>query len=256
MAHGVNTTVVEYDPVVYEFATRYFDLKENNPPVLQDAVGYTAQLAKIAPATYDYIVHDVFTGGAEPVDLFTLEFFQSLHALLAPRGTVAIVCEYVILLTFAFPPSPESSHWQIATNRKIQNYAGDLSLPAPKIIYRTIKQVFPTCRIFRETPPDAESIKANKGMDFTNVVIFCKKSPPTEPLTFRHPTLADYLQSSARQEYLGLSHEVPESDMLGEGDDIMRRNETGKVARWHDQSAMGHWGLMRIVIPAFVWEKW
>ncbi|KAG6198281.1 hypothetical protein E4U10_007081 [Claviceps purpurea] len=226
VAHGINTTVVEYDPVVYEFATKYFDLKENNPPVLQDAVGYTAQLANIAPATYDYIVHDVFTGGAEPVDLFTLEFFQSLHALLAPRGTVAI------------------------------NYAGDLSLPAPKIIYRTIKQVFPTCRIFRETPPDAENIKANKGMDFTNVVVFCKKSPPTEPLTFRRPTLADYLQSSARQEYLGLSHEVPESDLLGEGDDIMRRNETDKVARWHDQSAMGHWGLMRIVIPAFVWEKW
>lgn len=98
MAHGINTTVVEYDPVVYEFAAKYFDLKENNPPVLQDAVGYTAELAKIAPETYDYIVHDVFTGGAEPVELFTLEFFQGLHTLLAPEGTVAIVREDSLLL--------------------------------------------------------------------------------------------------------------------------------------------------------------
>ncbi|KAG6034578.1 hypothetical protein E4U41_006484, partial [Claviceps citrina] len=90
VAHGINTTVVEYDPVVYEFAVRYFDLKENNPPVLQDAVSYTAELSKIAPATYDYIVHDVFTGGAEPVELFTLEFFRGLHTLLVPAGTVAI----------------------------------------------------------------------------------------------------------------------------------------------------------------------
>lgn len=76
---------------MHELAVKYFDLKENNPPVLQDAVTYTASLAKTAPATYDYIVHDVFTGGAEPVDLFTLEFFQGLHALLKPEGTIAIV---------------------------------------------------------------------------------------------------------------------------------------------------------------------
>ncbi|KAK2603516.1 hypothetical protein QQS21_004285 [Conoideocrella luteorostrata] len=222
--HGVNTTIVEYDPVVYEFAAKYFDLKENNPPVLKDAVGYTAELAKTAPATYDYIVHDVFTGGAEPVDLFTLEFLQGLHTLLKPQGTVAI------------------------------NYAGDLALPAPKIIYRTIKQVFPSCRIFREMPPDTEAIRT-KGMDFTNMVIFCKKSADTA-LTFRRPTTQDFLQSSARQEFLNLKNEVPEADMLGEGDDIMRKNETAKLAKWHEKSALGHWGLMRTAIPAIVWERW
>lgn len=99
VSHGINTTVVELDPVVHEYALKYFDLKENNPPVLQDAVSYTSELAKTAPATYDYIVHDVFTGGAEPVDLFTLEFFQGLHALLKQDGIIAIVSHY---LTFLF----------------------------------------------------------------------------------------------------------------------------------------------------------
>ncbi|TWU73036.1 hypothetical protein ED733_001734 [Metarhizium rileyi] len=225
VSHGINTTVVEMDPVVYEFATKYFDLKENNPPVLQDAVSYTAEVAKTAPSTYDYIVHDVFTGGAEPVDLFTLEFFQGLHALLKPEGTVAI------------------------------NYAGDLSLPPPKIIYRTIKQVFPTCRIFREMPPDTETINS-KGMDFTNMVIFCRKSDEL-PLTFRRPTAKDFLQSPAREEFLGLPNEIPESAMLvGEDEGILRKNETDKLAKWHETSALGHWSLMRAAIPAMVWERW
>jgi spermidine synthase len=81
---------VEIDPVVHEFADKYFGLQENNIPVLQDAVKYTAQLANQSK-TYDYIVHDVFTGGAEPVGLFTLEFFQGLSSLLKPDGVVAIV---------------------------------------------------------------------------------------------------------------------------------------------------------------------
>lgn len=89
--HGINTTVVEIDPVVHDFAVKHFGLRENNPAVLEDAVSYTTKLVKEAPETYDYIVHDVFTGGAEPVDLFTLEFLQGLNSLLKPEGVIAIV---------------------------------------------------------------------------------------------------------------------------------------------------------------------
>lgn len=91
MSHGVDTTVVEIDPVVHEFALKYFNLRENNPAVIADAVSYTANLVRESSKTYDYIVHDVFTGGAEPVDLFTLEFLQGLSALLKPDGAIAIV---------------------------------------------------------------------------------------------------------------------------------------------------------------------
>lgn len=76
--------------MVYEFAARYFNLKENNAPAIADAVSHTANLVNESK-TYDYIVHDVFTGGAEPVDLFTLEFLQGLSALLKPDGVIAIV---------------------------------------------------------------------------------------------------------------------------------------------------------------------
>ena len=97
VAHGVDTTVVEIDPVVHELASKYFQLPSNHTPVIADAVTYTADLVNKTSVQFDYIVHDVFTGGAEPIALFTLEFLQNLEALLKPNGVIAIVCSVLIL---------------------------------------------------------------------------------------------------------------------------------------------------------------
>lgn len=92
IAHGIDTTIVEIDPVVHEFAMKYFHLPSKHTPVIEDAIAYTARLANdTAGRRFDYIVHDVFTGGAEPIPLFTLEFLQSLNSLLNPGGVIAIV---------------------------------------------------------------------------------------------------------------------------------------------------------------------
>lgn len=91
MAHGINTTIVEIDPVVHDFATKYFALPSGHTAVIEDAVTYASKVVQ-TPQKFDYIVHDVFTGGAEPVDLFTLEFLQDLHSLLKPGGVIALVC--------------------------------------------------------------------------------------------------------------------------------------------------------------------
>jgi spermidine synthase len=81
---------VEIDPVVHAFATKYFFLPPNHTPVIEDAVTYAARTAQ-TEQKFDYIVHDVFTGGAEPVELFTLEFLRNLHTLLKPGGVIALV---------------------------------------------------------------------------------------------------------------------------------------------------------------------
>ena len=91
ISHGIDTTVVEIDPVVRNYALEYFSLPDSHNPVIEDAVKYAARTAKNGKQTFDYIIHDVFTGGAEPVDLFTVEFFQDLHRLLKPNGAIAIV---------------------------------------------------------------------------------------------------------------------------------------------------------------------
>lgn len=226
---------------MHEFADKYFGLQENNIPVLQDAVKYTKHLADNA-MTYDYIVHDVFTGGAEPVDLFTLEFLQGLSSLLKPDGVVAIV-----------RPAPPP-RMKVTLLIVFQNYAGDLSQPAPKIIVNTINEVFPTCRIFRESPPDTTATEAGQ-MDFTNMVIFCKKIDT--PLTFRHPVMEDFLRSQARQRFLEPKHELFEAELKGDDDvGIMMRNNTEAVTKWHEKSALGHWAVMRTVLPPKIWELW
>ncbi|RFU78119.1 hypothetical protein TARUN_4110 [Trichoderma arundinaceum] len=226
VSHGIETTVVEIDPAVYEFAQQYFQLRENHPAVIEDAVKYTSRVANETKEIYDYIVHDVFTGGAEPLDLFTLEFLQNLHTLLKPDGTIAI------------------------------NYAGDLMLPTPKIIVRTILQTFPTCRLFRENP-FAQDVSDRVGSDFTNLMIFCRKTKGV--LTFRSPVKADYLESPSRQSFLNPHNEVLQRDLFSHGKDeegILRRNETDKFKEGQQVSAAGHWVVMRNGLSATFWESW
>ena len=109
MAHGIQTTIVEIDPVVHDFATKYFALPKSHKKVIADAVSYAAEVAR-SGEKYDYVVHDVFTGGAEPVDLFTYEFLQDLNSILKPGGVIAIVSPA------PFPPLPSLSsvpvHWK------------------------------------------------------------------------------------------------------------------------------------------------
>ena len=78
---------------MHEFATKYFDLPQNHTSIIGDAITVVGdmQKAKGARSTYDYIIHDVFTGGAEPINLFTREFIMGLSDLLRPNGIIAIV---------------------------------------------------------------------------------------------------------------------------------------------------------------------
>ena len=90
ISHGIDTTIVEIDPVVYDFATKYFELPANHTAVIADAVAYASMSVELGHK-FDYIVHDVFTGGAEPISLFTFEFLSDLHSLLKPNGVIALV---------------------------------------------------------------------------------------------------------------------------------------------------------------------
>lgn len=108
MTHGINTTIIEIDPVVYDFASKYFTLPPNHQILIDDAVTQASQLAE-AGQTFDYVVHDVFTGGAEPVDLFTLEFLEDLRRLLKPNGVIAIVSPIYLLRPRALSNSPRTT---------------------------------------------------------------------------------------------------------------------------------------------------
>ena len=171
-------------------------------------------------ARYHYIVHDVFTGGSEPVDLFTREFLGLLSDLLTDNGIIAI------------------------------NYAGDLRLPSAGIVIRTVRSVFPSCRLFREDEPPNDP-KAT--MDYTNMVMFCRKKDGL--FAFREPTEKDFLGRDAARGLLKPQHEIDlEPYLRGEG--ILRKDNKRVLEKWAKKSAEGHWGLMRKSLPDAVWEYW
>lgn len=241
IAHGINTTIVEIDPVVYEYARRYFNLPKKHNAVIADAVAYTSEQAQLG-TKFDYIVHDVFTGGAEPISLFTVEFMQDLRSLLKPSGAIAIVSH-----------KPHKVYDFLLTN--LQNYAGDILLPSARLVIRTIKSVFPSCRIYRESaPPTAEEL-ADEARDFTNMVIFCNNEDAK--ITFRKPLTADYLGSRSRELFLVPKFEIESTDfeIQDEDETLISRDDTNvRFAKWQEQSAVGHWNVMRTVLPDYIWE--
>lgn len=218
--HGIRTTILELDPVVHEFAVKYFNLPHNHSYAHGDAAAWVAQRKKQRAGQFDYIIHDVFTGGAEPVPLFTTEFLSGLHMLLNEDGVIAI------------------------------NYAGDLGTPSASLVYRTIASIFGSCRVFREEPAPN---KANDG-DFTNMVFFCRK-PSTEPVKFRKPVEADFLGSGLRKAYMVPQHEIPAGQFEAEGAVLSAKN-AGLLEKYQTKSAIGHWKVMRTVLPEGVWENW
>jgi len=79
---------------VHEFATDYFDLPHNHTSIIGDAIKVVNDMqTNEIRKRYDYIIHDVFTGGAEPIDLFTYEFLTGLSSLLEWDGVIAIVSQ-------------------------------------------------------------------------------------------------------------------------------------------------------------------
>jgi hypothetical protein len=225
--HNINTTVLELDPAVHAYAVKYFNLPPAHNFYIGDAVGAVTASANNPNhhGRYQYILHDVFTGGAEPVSLFTQDFLHSLSTLLSDDGVIAI------------------------------NYAGDLSLPGTNMIYRTITSVFKSCRIFRENEPDSSA-----DVDFTNLVFFCRKrvSDPSSSdakLIFRKPVEADFLGSDARREYLMPKYEVLPEQFETQGEVLTTQNAR-LLERQQVKSAIGHWKVMRGVLPPEVWEAW
>jgi hypothetical protein len=92
------------------------------------------------------------------------------------------------------------------------------------------------------------------------MVIFCRKS--STPFAFRKPSEPDLLGSNSRRYVLVPQHEVnaTQAYMSEEGwkDRVIKRGGQGVkvLERYHARGAVGHWDVMRTVIPARVWENW
>ncbi|PVU95420.1 hypothetical protein BB559_002745 [Furculomyces boomerangus] len=82
--HGINVDVVEYDPAIYVAALKYFNLpKKLHGVYLSDGLRF---VLGSKPETYDYIVHDIFSGGSVPSHMFTNTFLKEAKRIMKPEG--------------------------------------------------------------------------------------------------------------------------------------------------------------------------
>lgn len=84
--YGIATDSMEIDPVVADLASTYFNFTPTGDVIVGDARYQINHLNK----TYDFIIHDCFTGGAEPIHLLSVEMFQKLKQRLNPGGILAL----------------------------------------------------------------------------------------------------------------------------------------------------------------------
>lgn len=235
---------MEIDPVVHDFASKHFELPNNHTSIIGDAVKVVSNMqSNRINNQYDYILHDVFTDGAEPIDLFTYEFLTDLSKLLKRDGVIAIVSQR----------RPLAFNHNIGTDQ-YQNYAGDLLLPSAVSVIVTVVSVFGKCRMFREMPKPTPV----GDRDFTNLIMFCRKSGGGD-FTFRSPVEADFLGSPARRQHLMPVNEMNEleiDDVIKGKGRVLRRGQTDWLKGSQMRSAIGHWYVMRKVLPDIVWENW
>lgn len=88
------------------------------------------------------------------------------------------------------------------------------------------------------------------------MVIFCTNE--AAEITFRKPVTSDYLGSRARKTFLVPQYEIKSAyfeEQEGDGG-VLSKNDTLRLTKWQEKSAVGHWNVMRFVLPALVWEGW
>ena len=104
---GYAIDVVEIDPTVYRTAKYYFDFRLSSVPDLDtinimpaqdyitDMAAWNAQGIERGEGgiqKWSYVIHDCFSAGRLPHQVYTREFWIDLAGLVEDDGVVAVVC--------------------------------------------------------------------------------------------------------------------------------------------------------------------
>ncbi|MBI5658221.1 MAG: fused MFS/spermidine synthase [Nitrosomonadales bacterium] len=167
-ARGIATEVVDIDPAVVAAARTHFGFPAGQPAHLVDARYFLAT----APARYDYIILDVFSGDSTPGYLLSREALELARARLEPGGVLGI--------------------------NLIGSLAGERRMTAS--VMRTLEEVFPWVRIYPLFVPAA-------GESMGNISIVAGMGKPADELpaldeTGIHPLVRENLRRALAQRYV------------------------------------------------------
>jgi spermidine synthase len=94
--HGCEVDIVEIDPEVYRMAREHFFLPEPARALIQDGRKY---INEAESGLYDYVFHDVFTGGSVPPGLFSVAALEQIKRIMKPGGVLALVCDFLFFIS-------------------------------------------------------------------------------------------------------------------------------------------------------------
>ncbi|KAF9166918.1 hypothetical protein DFQ26_006445 [Actinomortierella ambigua] len=217
---GVLVDVVEIDPVVADYARQYFGWPKPHQLFIQDGRQFIEQAPS---AKYDYVIHDVFTGGGVPPSLFSVEALLEIQRILKPDGILA--------LNMVGSEHPDKS---MALNS----------------VRKTLLAVFPFVVAYKED--------ASSGDAYQNLVFFASPNPiefetytppdpdaPVEEGQMPASVMRDWILSS----FLSWPMSTPYDPALGEL--ILDRNNT--LNAMQREGALDHWHAMRSLFPQEFW---
>ncbi|RIA89540.1 S-adenosyl-L-methionine-dependent methyltransferase [Glomus cerebriforme] len=210
-AHNVFLNIVELDPAVYNFATNYFGLEPKHNIYIQDGRKF---INDEHSQSYDYVLHDVFTGGSVPPSLFSFEALEQIKRILKKDGVLAL------------------------------NFVGSEKWPHAEslaLVKNTINAVFPYYKCFREGPSEQGS--------FQNMIFFAS----VKPIIFRNPTDDDFMGSAMREYMLGNFMQWSiDLTKFGNVTDIIT-DLNNPLDKLQILSAFEHWNIMRTLFPQKFW---
>lgn len=218
---GSDVDVVEIDAAVAALAKRHFAF--NGPRVhIMDAKHYLSnaqqRVRNRSLPPYEYVVHDVFTGGAVPLSMFSVETFNAIRNVMTPDGVLAL------------------------------NFVGALDNPPTSTASRAVAAVRARLReVFEYVCAFSEA----DGKRVHNIVFFA--SNVKERMTFRQPTERDFLSSSNRRDALmSFQQRRLRPEQLGPRMPLKAATDhTINAGQW--VTAKDHWKAMRNVLSADVW---
>ncbi|KAJ3053196.1 hypothetical protein HK097_004823 [Rhizophlyctis rosea] len=225
--HNVAIDIVELDPKVYEFAKKYFDCPPGDNHYIGDGRHFLDFEAD--DETYDWVLHDVFTGGVVPGSLFSVEALTSVKRVLKKDGVLAL------------------------------NFVGQLNGTGTEAVVNTIKTVFPHLQAYHEKPPAGYPPER-----ISNVVFFASSAP----IKFRPPTQQDFKEAPTGVMYSRMlenfsSYRLKDEEVAGmiptelpEGvNRTVIRDGSNPLAGMQVGNAVIHWEIMRELFPQEMWVE-
>ncbi|KAG0324651.1 hypothetical protein BGZ99_001588 [Dissophora globulifera] len=231
---GVLVDVVEIDPVVADYASMYFDWPKPHQLFIQDG----RQYIKNGPeGKYDYVIHDVFTGGGVPPSLFSLEALHEIQRIMKPDG--------VLSMNMVGSEHPDKSQ-------------------ALNSVRRTLHAAFEHVVGFKESPEDQDA--------YQNMVFFASQKPiefekyvapqyPTDeeleqlregngylPHALRPSVMRDWVLDSFEQWPLSTPYDASKGELI-----LDRNNTLNAMQR---VGAEEHWQAMRTLLPLDFWVNY